>query len=90
MIVDAGAAAAVAQKNKSLLPAGIVKVEGDFGRGDVIAIKGPDGKMIARGLSNYAARQVDQIRGQKTAAVRDLLGEQAYDEVVHRSNLVVE
>jgi glutamate 5-kinase len=90
VIVDAGAAAAVAQKNKSLLPAGIVKVEGDFGRGDVIAIKGPDGKMIARGLSNYAARQVDQIRGQKTAAVRDLLGEQAYDEVVHRSNLVVE
>jgi glutamate 5-kinase len=90
VIVDAGAAAAVAEKNKSLLPAGILKVEGDFQRGDVIAIKSPDGRMIARGLSNYSAAHVAQIRGKKTGEVRQMLGEAAYDEVVHRNNLVVE
>jgi glutamate 5-kinase len=87
--VDDGAAKAVAQKNKSLLPAGIVKVVGHFARGDVVEVIGPDGSPIARGLSNYASADVERIRGKKTAEVRTLLGDAAYDEVVHRDNLVV-
>lgn len=80
---------ALLEKNRSLLPAGIVKVEGDFGRGDVIAIAAGDGRIIARGLSNYTAGDVERIKGKKTQEVRATLAEGAYDEVVHRDNLVV-
>lgn len=90
VIVDEGAAAAVGQKNKSLLPAGIVKVEGVFERGDLIAIKDAGGRVVARGLSNYSSAGIGQIKGKKTSEVRSLMGEAAYDEVVHRDNLVVE
>ena len=90
VIVDAGAEAAVVQKNKSLLPAGVVKVEGPFDRGDLIAIKTPEGHTIARGLSNYGSMTIEQIKGKKTADIRALLAEAAYDEVIHRDNLVIE
>jgi len=89
IFVDDGAARAVREKNRSLLPAGIVKVQGQFGPGDVIDIIGPDGKPVARGLSNYASNDVEKIRGKKTSDVRVLLGDAAYDEVVHRDNLVI-
>jgi glutamate 5-kinase len=87
--IDGGAARALLEKNKSLLPAGVVKVEGTFVRGDVVGIAHSDGTPIARGLSNYSAADVERIRGKKTAEVRALLGDAAYDEVVHRDNLVV-
>jgi glutamate 5-kinase len=90
IFVDDGACRALAQNNKSLLAAGIVKIEGDFDRGDIVAVAGPDGKIVARGLSNYAAAQLHSIRGKKTREVRELLGDAAYDEVVHRDNLVLE
>lgn len=86
--IDAGAAMAVVEKNKSLLPAGIVRVEGEFDRGDVVAIHAPDGRAIARGLSNYTAEQLSQIRGKKSAEIRALLGPGAYEEAIHRDNLV--
>ena len=89
IIVDAGAVKALVEKNRSLLPAGIVRVDGNFAPGDIVAIVTPDGEtIVARGLSNYAAADVDKIKGKKTAQVRELLGEAAYDEVVHRDNLV--
>jgi glutamate 5-kinase len=88
--VDEGAATAVGEKNRSLLPAGIARVEGSFERGDVIAIVSPDGTTIARGLTNYASSDIERIRGKKTKDVRELLADHAYDEVVHRDNLVVE
>jgi glutamate 5-kinase len=90
VVVDGGAARAIAEMNKSLLPAGIVSVEGPFDRGDLIAVKTSDGTMIARGLTNYASSVVEQIRGKKTTDVRAMLHEAAYDEVIHRDNLVVE
>ncbi|HET6249020.1 MAG TPA: glutamate 5-kinase [Tepidisphaeraceae bacterium] len=89
IVVDDGAARALVEKNKSLLPAGIVSVEGDFQRGDVVAIQSSAGQTIARGLSNYAAEDVKRIRGKKTSEVRAALADGAYDEVVHRDNLVV-
>jgi glutamate 5-kinase len=89
ILVDEGAAAAVAEKNRSLLPAGVVKVDGAFERGDVVEILSPAGVCVARGLSNYDSADVEKIRGKKTAEVRALLAEGAYDEVVHRDNLVV-
>lgn len=89
IVVDDGAAKAVSQHNCSLLPAGILKVEGAFARGDVVAIRAADGRLLAQGLSNYDAADVGKIRGKKTAEVRSLLHEAAYDEVVHRDNLVL-
>ena len=88
-MVDDGAATALVERNKSLLAAGIVKVEGDFARGDAIAVQTKAGREIARGLCNYAASDVEKIRGKKTAEVRTIMAERAYDEVVHRDNLVI-
>ncbi len=90
IVIDDGAVTALVEKHRSLLPAGIVRVEGDFSRGDVVAIRAADGRAIARGLCNYSSDVLGQIRGRKTAEVRSLLSESAYDEVVHRDNLVVE
>jgi glutamate 5-kinase len=90
MIVDAGAARALADKNKSLLPAGIVAVRGAFSRGDVVAIETETGEAIARGLTNYSAADVERIRGRRTQEVRTILAEEAFDEVVHRDHLVLE
>ncbi len=90
VVVDDGAAAAVGEKNKSLLAAGIVKVEGDFDRGDVIAIVNRAGTALARGLSNYSSADVQRIMGKKSAEVKTILKEAAYEEVVHRDNLLLE
>jgi glutamate 5-kinase len=87
--IDAGAVRALVEKNRSLLPAGIVAVQGPFDKGDLISIQADGGAEMARGLSNYPSQVISQIQGKKTADVRTLLGEAAYDEVVHRDNLVI-
>jgi glutamate 5-kinase len=89
IVVDEGAARAVAEKDRSLLAAGVIRVEGAFERGDVVEIRDDAGKPLARGLTNYASADVERVRGKKTADVRALLAEAAYDEVIHRDNLVV-
>ena len=90
IVVDDGAVKALVEKNRSLLPAGIKSVTGGFSRGDVVAINSADGRLIARGLSNYSVSEIEVIRGKKTIEVRAILQESAYDEVVHRDNLVLE
>lgn len=90
IVVDAGAARAVASQNRSLLPAGVARVSGTFARGDVVDIADASGTILARGLSNYDSDEIAQIKGLKTAEVRARLVDRgAYDEVVHRDNLVV-
>jgi glutamate 5-kinase len=89
IVVDDGAVRALVEKRKSLLPAGILRVQGPFARGDVVSICAPDGKLVARGLSNYSSTDVEQIRGKKTQELRTLLGDNAYDEVIHCDNLVM-
>jgi glutamate 5-kinase len=89
ILVDEGAVTALVQKNRSLLPAGITRIQGDFARGDVVSICGPDEQPIARGLSNYSSADIERIRGKRSAEVRALLGDAAYEEVIHRDNLVV-
>jgi len=88
IVLDAGAARAVAQQKKSLLPAGVVAVEGTFEPGDVVDLLGPDRTLLARGLSNYSSSDVERIRGRKTSEVRAIIVGESYDEVVHRDNLV--
>ena len=87
--VDEGAAAKVRDDGKSLLPIGMTGVEGDFARGDVIAIRDAGGVEIARGLANYAAGEARLLCRRASGDIERLLGYVAEPEMVHRTNLVV-
>jgi glutamate 5-kinase len=89
LLLDAGAAKAVQSNGKSLLAVGVRGVEGNFAKGDVVAICDQAGSEFARGLSNYSSTQMTTIAGQPTDRIAELLGHCPYDEVVHRDNLVV-
>ncbi len=87
--VDEGAVRALVRDGKSLLPAGIVSASGDFGRGDVVRVETREGEHIASGTTNYAAGDVERIRGLHSDRIEDVLGYDYGDEVVHRNNLVL-
>jgi len=89
VIIDDGAATALLKKGKSLLASGIVKVEGEFDRGAVIAVLDTDGREVARGMANYNADETKRIAGQRSADIEKILGNKDYDEVIHRNNLWV-
>ena len=88
LTIDAGAVAALRQ-GKSLLPAGIVGVEGNFTRGDAVIIRGPDGAEIGRGLCAYDIEDARKIRGRPSADIASVLGFDGGAEMVHRDDLVV-
>ena len=92
LVVDEGAVVALKEQNRSLLPAGIKAVEGDFGRGDTVDIvseAGEKGEKIACGIVNYSSHELDMIKGARSDRIESLLGYGYGDEVVHRNNLVV-
>jgi len=89
LTIDKGAAAALRKQNKSLLPAGITGVEGEFNRGDVIDILDSAGKRIASGITNYSSEDLQKIKGAKSTGIADILGYEYGDEAVHRDNLVL-
>jgi len=73
----------------SLLPAGVRKVVGHFGRGDTVAVIGPTGREIARGLAGYDAEEARQITGRKSAEIEAILGYAGRAAMVHRDDLVM-
>ena len=87
--VDKGAADKVRKEGKSLLPIGMVAVEGGFSRGEVIAILDPQGVEIARGLANYASAEARLICRKPSGEIETSLGYMAEPEMVHRDNLVL-
>ena len=89
VLIDAGAALKVSAEGKSLLPIGMTSVQGDFSRGDVIAIKGVDGSEIARGLANYSSSEARLICRKSSSEFERLLGYTGEPEMVHRTNLVL-
>ncbi len=89
LIVDDGAVKALAS-GKSLLPAGVTSIDGEFKRGDVVEVKDRVGRTLARGLVAYAADDARRIAGHKSAEIEQLLGFRGRDEMVHRDDLVVE
>lgn len=89
LLVDSGAQRALAKQGRSLLPSGLVEVDGDFQAGEVVVLAGADGKEFARGLVNYDADELKQIRGVKTTVIEEILGYKRLDEVIHRDNLVL-
>jgi glutamate 5-kinase len=89
LILDDGAAGAVMQNGKSLLPSGITGVEGDFGVGAAVRLKNSQQQRLGIGLVNYNANDIRAIMGLKTSQVKNRLGSKPYDEVIHRDNLVI-
>ena len=87
--IDAGAAKALA-RGKSLLPAGVTEVSGNFERGDLIEVKDTDGQSLGRGLSAYSAADARRILGHKSHEIEAILGYRGRDEVIHRDDLVLD
>ena len=89
IVVDEGGRDALVHKGKSLLPGGIVRVEGTFKAGDCVTCSDNRGNVFARGLTKYSSADVDQIKGLKTSQIEAVLGHKDYDEVIHRDDLVI-
>jgi len=89
IVVDQGAYEALAQKGKSLLPSGLREVRGSFGVGECVRCLDLQGREFARGLVNYSAQELNQIKGLHTSKIEKVLGYKAYDEIIHRDDLVV-
>jgi glutamate 5-kinase len=88
LVIDAGAVAAL-RRGKSLLPAGVVTIDGGFARGDAVVIRGPNGAEVARGLCAYDVEDAQKIRGRPSADIASILGFDGRAEMVHRDDLVV-
>jgi len=88
LVIDEGAEAAL-RRGKSLLPAGIVRIDGTFDAGEAITITDGGGQELARGLVNYSSAHLARIRGRRTSEIARVPGDKTPDEAVHRNNLVV-
>jgi glutamate 5-kinase len=89
IVIDAGAARALTEQRKSLLPAGVREVQGTFRRGDAVNICLPTGAVIACGITNYDDRELTAIRGVRSDRIAAVLGHAYGAEAVHRNNLVI-
>ena len=89
LVVDEGAVRALVERGRSLLPAGIVGVEGNFGIGDPVSCVDEHDREFARGLAAYASADVNRIKGSPTRRITQLLGYSNGDEVIHRDDLVL-
>jgi glutamate 5-kinase len=88
IIIDAGAVTAL-RGGKSLLPAGVIKIEGSFDRGDAVLVRGPDGAEIGRGLIAYDSADADKIKRRSSADIQLILGYAGRSEMIHRDDLVL-
>ena len=86
--VDGGAHQALLAK-KSLLPGGIVKIQGNFAEGQVVELETLEGKVFGRGVVHYNSRDLGRIAGKRTSEIPVILGKKSHDEVIHRNDLVI-
>ena len=86
--VDAGAVAALG-RGKSLLPVGVVRVEGAFARGDAVVIRGPDGAEVGRGLVAYDRDDAARLIGKNSERIEAILGYRGRSEMIHRDDLAL-
>ena len=89
LYIDDGARSAITRQGKSLLPGGVLAVEGDFSVGDPVTCLDASGQVFAKGLVNYSSRDIDRIKGLKTTKIKQVLGSHPYDEIIHRDNMAV-
>ena len=89
LVLDDGACRAIQEQGRSLLAIGVTEAQGDFRKGDVIALRTTDGTEFARGLTNYDADEIRRIAGKRSDQIAGILGHLPYEEVIHRDNLAV-
>lgn len=89
LFLDDGAKTALIEEGKSLLPSGIINVEGDFSIGDPVTCVDREGTQLAKGLVNYSSSEIRKIMGLKSSRIEQVLGYKDYDEIIHRDNLAV-
>lgn len=89
IIIDDGAVKAVKENGKSLLPIGVVAVEGNFEEGAAVSFKTLENEILGTGLVNYRSSDINLIKGLKTSQIEACLGGKHYDEIIHRNNLVL-
>ena len=89
IMVDQGATLALRDQNRSLLPAGVNEVDGEFQRGDIVYIVRPDGEKVACGIANYSSEDIARIKGTRSDRIQSILGYHYGQEVVHRNNMVL-
>lgn len=89
LVVDNGAYKALVNEHKSLLPSGIVSVEGFFSHGQIVSIMNSDGMEIGRGITNYDSWEIEQIKSLKTDEIEGILGYKNYDEIIHCNNMAI-
>ncbi len=89
VVIDDGAVQALESRGSSLLPKGILAVEGDFSRGKLVSVVDGLGREVARGLTNYDARDLRKIMGHRSGEIEAILGAKDFDEAIHRDNLVL-
>ena len=87
--IDDGAALAILNRGKSLLPSGIVHVEGEFNVGAPVEFKNSDNETLGTGLVNYSSADIRKIMGFKSSQIKKILGHKPYDDVIHRDNLAI-
>ncbi|MDR1620836.1 MAG: glutamate 5-kinase, partial [Synergistaceae bacterium] len=87
--VDGGAAEALTHRGKSLLPSGVVKIQGSFKVGEVIGVKDSAGVEIARGITNYGHADARKIMGIRSSEIEKILGYRHYEELIHRNNMAM-
>jgi glutamate 5-kinase len=87
--LDAGAVKALREGRKSLLPSGVLRMQGSFQAGDAVYCLDPQGNRIAKGVSNYSSDEVKRIMGRKTSEIEAALGYKYSDEIIHRDNMVI-
>ncbi len=88
LTVDAGAVTAL-RSGRSLLPAGVIRVDGRFARGDAVVVRGPDGGEVGRGLVAYDAEDAERIKGRSSSDIVQILGLEGRAEMIHRDDLVI-
>ncbi|MFZ0132819.1 MAG: glutamate 5-kinase [Desulfobacterales bacterium] len=89
LVIDDGAIEALLRNGKSLLPSGIVAVEGEFAVGAAVTLKSAANETVAIGLANYGSEDIQKIKGRRSGQIKTCLGHKPYDEVIHRDNLTI-
>jgi glutamate 5-kinase len=88
-VVDEGAARALLEQNKSLLPAGVKEVQGEWTRGDIVDICSLSGARLASGITNYSSRDAASVKGMRSGQIAQTLGYDYGAEIIHRNNMVL-
>lgn len=89
IVIDDGAVEAITKRGSSLLPSGVVSVEGEFEFGDTVSIVTLTNKEIGRGIVLYSSKEIEEIKGKKSSEISSILGKCDFEEIIHRDNLVV-